>query len=498
MSLLRDALRATAQRDPNRIALQDEHTAMTYGELNLTLDKTVEQLSALNLGTLGLIADNSLAWALVDLAAYSAYVPLVPVPLFFSSGQMLHVISNTGLDGLLTDRPLQIKALLSRAGIPCEIAGTLAGLQLVRMQSTRNHPLPIGTLKITYTSGTTGEPKGVCLSRRQIETVAVMLQDACQANLEDAHLCVTPLSTLLENIGGIYVPLLAGARSCLPSLQHVGLRGATELDVTQMLQALRSFEVTSTILAPQMLQAVVAAITRGASKPPHLRFVAVGGAPVSVHLLQQAMRLGIPVFQGYGLSECASVVALNTPQNNRLGSVGRPLAHIALSFAEDGEILINHLGFLGYLGQNPPQSPWPTGDWGYLDADGFLYITGRKKNIFITSYGRNVAPEWVESELTLHAAIAQAAVFGDAQPFNIAVIVPRTGFSDDDIQAAVEQANQSLPDYARVTTWVAASAPFSIANAQLTSNGRLKREFIRTAYAREVEEIYQENTHDVF
>jgi long-subunit acyl-CoA synthetase (AMP-forming) len=265
-----------------------------------------------------------------------------------------------------------------------------------------------------------------------------------------------------------------------------------------MLHAMHKYRASSAILAPQMLQALVAEGESGASLPLDLRFVAVGGAPVSPRLLQRAQQLGIPVFEGYGLSECASVVALNTPENSRTGCVGRPLPHVSLSFSDDGEILIEGSAFLGYLGQGTPKQPWPTGDLGYLDDQGYLHLTGRMKSLFITSFGRNVAPEWVERELTLHPAIAQAAVFGEARPFNTAVIVPRPGFSKTDIDAAVQLANRMLPDYARVSAWVAAAVPFTPSNQQLTANGRLKRDAILAVYADALESLYQEDTHDVF
>ena len=498
MMMLRQSVRASAKLAPERIALEDSHTSISYAELEMSVDKTARQMRTLNFATLGLLADNAIPWALADLSACAADIPLVPLPLFFSPDQILHVIRDTGLDGLLTDRPQQVAGLLHSAKIDYQIMGVMAGLHLLQIKPVAARVLPAGTVKITYTSGTTGEPKGVCLSGEQIEAVALSLRDASQANAEDRHLCLTPLSTLLENIGGIYVPLLAGARACLPPLREVGLRGASALDVGRMLKAMHKFAASSVIVVPQMLQALLQAKAKGAELPQQLRFVALGGAPVAPRLLQQAERLGIPVFEGYGLSECASVVALNTPQAKLTGSVGRPLPHVRLRFAQDGEIVVDNPGFLGYLGQGAPQAPWPTGDLGYVDEDGFLHITGRKKSMFITSFGRNVAPEWVERELACHPAVAQAAVFGEGKPFNAAVIVRRAGFSNDDIDSAIASANLSLPDYARIASWVAADAPFDTGNGQLTATGRLQRGAIKAAYADAIEHFYQEQTHDVF
>jgi long-chain acyl-CoA synthetase len=498
MSNLLKTLHQTALASPERVALQSTHQTLSYGELDQAVAEAAHDLNAQDIRAMGLLADNGIAWALADLSALAANIPLVPLPLFFSAQQILHVVRDAGLEGLLTDQPQQVETLLKSAGIRFHSVGELCGLHLIRLQGVAPKQLPQGTAKITYTSGTTGEPKGVCLSLAQMEAVADSLRDASQAGPADRHISLTPLSTLLENIGGIYAPLLAGARACLLPLQQVGLQGASGLDVGLMLKAMHEYEASSAILAPQMLKALVAAGEGRASMPSRLRFVAVGGAPVSPRLLQRAHQLGIPVFEGYGLSECASVVALNTAGDSKPGSVGRPLSHVSLSFSDNGEILVEGSAFLGYLGQGVPAKPWPTGDLGYLDAEGFLHLTGRVKSLFITSFGRNVAPEWVERELTLYPAIAQAAVFGEARPFNVAVIVARPGFSRADIDAAVQFANRMLPDYARVTAWVAATAPFTPSNQQLTANGRLKRESIMAVYADALESLYQEETHDVF
>jgi long-subunit acyl-CoA synthetase (AMP-forming) len=300
---------------------------------------------------------------------------------------------------------------------------------------------------------------------------------------------VLPLSTLLENIGGVYVPLLAGATCHLPPLERVGLHGAAKLDVGRMTGAFGQCHATSAILTPQLLQAFVTHLERHACDLPDLRFLAVGGAPVSGRLLVRAGRLGLPVFEGYGLSECASVVSLNTPLENLPGSVGKPLPHVGLKFAGDGEILVKGAVMLGYCGKDGVDEYWPTGDTGYLDEAGFLHLTGRKKNIFITSFGRNVSPEWVEKELTHHPAIMQAAVFGEGKPWNVAVVVARDPALVDE---AVMEANRELPDYARIGKWLAASEPFLLENGQLTANGRLKREAIWPMYSEKISALYEE------
>ncbi len=498
MSDLFAALQHQHAADPQRVALYDGTRTLRYGDLPDALAAGTKFLAEHGITTLGLLADNGIPWILADLAALHGAVTCVPLPLFFSPQQLLHALHDSAMDGLLTDQPQQALALLTQAGIGAQEVGALHGLTLLRLPKRVRHvTLPEGTAKITYISGTTGDPKGVCLSRAHMETVALSLLHSSGASAQHRHLCLTPLSTLLENIGGVYAPLLAGACCCVPPLQRVGLSGAAGLQSASMLQALHDFDASTAILAPQMLHALVALLEGGAALPPHLHFVAVGGAPVSPHLLARAVQLGLPVYEGYGLSECASVVALNTAANNRCGTVGQLLPHARVRFAADGEILLDGAVFLGYLGHGAAVRPWPSGDIGFLDAEGYLHITGRKKSVFITAFGRNVAPEWVERELTLHPAIAQAAVFGEGQAWNCAVIVARANASASSIAAAVDQINQLLPDYARIGKWLPALQAFTPSNGQLTSNGRLRRAEIFAAYADRIAALYEENTHVV-
>jgi long-subunit acyl-CoA synthetase (AMP-forming) len=201
----------------------------------------------------------------------------------------------------------------------------------------------------------------------------------------------------------------------------------------------------------------------------------------------------LPVYEGYGLSEAASVISVNRPDARRPGSVGKPLPHVELSFADDGEIVVRGRLFSGYLGEAEAveKDVWPTGDLGYLDDEGFLYLTGRKKHIFITSFGRNVSPEWVERELLAEPAIAQCCVFGEARPFNVAVIVPGKDADRDGIQKAVTAANKRLPDYAAISDWLIAEEPFSVANGLWTGTGRPRRQAIFDAYAEKINQLYE-------
>lgn len=492
MSGVIDAVRRCAQSDPRRPALHGAAVSLDYGSLFAAVRRLSGVLADSGLRSFALIADNGLAWALADLAALDAGVRLVPLPLFFSPRQVAHALRDAGVEALLAEpglAPVGAPGAVQAEALPLPRA---LRLDLFRLPQSAAPVVPRLTQKITYTSGTTGEPKGVCLGVDLIEGRADALRVASQASAADVHLCVLPLATLLENIGGLYAPLLAGAQAHLPALADVGMGGASRFDPGRLLEQIDRRRATTLILVPQLLHALVLALESGPMSARSLRFVAVGGAPVSSALLARAERVGLPVHEGYGLSECGSVVALNTPSRRRIGSVGLALPGTTLAFASDGEIRVSGSGFLGYVGEpdRRQDAEVATGDLGHLDGDGFLHLDGRKKNLFVTAYGRNVAPEWVERELCLMPCIAQVAVFGEARPFNAAVIGSDAG--DAQIQAALAQVNDGLPDYARVTAWLRADTPFAVDNGQLTPNGRLRRAAILAAYGARLATFYED------
>ncbi len=159
---------------------------------------------------------------------------------------------------------------------------------------------------------------------------------------------------------------------------------------------------------------------------------------------------------------------------------------------DDGLIKVRGNLFTQYLGQKPQQqNQWlDTGDLGYLDDEGYLFITGRKKNLLISSFGRNISPEWIESELSLCPSIAQVMVVGDSQAFCSAILVPRSADIDArQIAAEISRVNQHLPDYARVQKFCIAE-PFTNQNQLLTDNGRLRRAAILARYQSTMNALY--------
>jgi long-subunit acyl-CoA synthetase (AMP-forming) len=491
MKRVLEALHRHAIRTPDAIAVEDGTECLTYARLAEEVERLAAKLKLRAPRVVGLLADNGAGWVLTDLAAMSAGIPIVPLPMFVSDQQLAYVIRTVGIDFVVTGQHERVCSAL-----PQDPRVTLASFarNLFGIGVTAYEPvaeLPDRCAKITFTSGTTGEPKGVCLARAMLENTATALCAASAASAADRHLCVTPLATLLENVAGVYAPLLAGATICAPPLAAVGLRGSSSLDAAQLARALSDWRATSAIVVPQMLAGLVSALHAGLPFPRDLAYLAVGGAAISTRLLDDANALRLPVRQGYGLSECGSVVCVNRHDVRNARGAGRPLPHVGITLAGDGEILVRGSVALGYFGGARFAEPFATGDIGCIDPDGNLHVTGRKRNVFITSFGRNVAPEWIESELLAHPAIAQAAVFGEGRPFACAVIAPRAGASDAHVAAAVDEANRQLPDYARIRAWCRATEPFSPANAQCTDNGRLRRAAIEQAYIHEIDALYE-------
>lgn len=442
---------------------------------------------------LAVLADNGPDWVMADLVALQSGLVHLPLPNFFSPSQMTHALNQAGADTVLTDQPVRIEALgLGFARIDQWRGLTLMGRDVASMD------LPKGTAKISFTSGSTGSPKGVCLSAAGLLDTAQALVSALSSLSIQRHLAVLPLSLLLENVAGVYAPLLSGAEVVLPDLNDMGWRGMSGFDPVALAEVANTTQPGSVILVPELLKAwTLFLMTSGQSAPESLKFVAVGGARCDTGLLQMARTQGLPAFEGYGLTECGSVVSLNLPGADLPGSVGHPLSHVRIHTGVEGEIRVESRVFLGYLHDSTtPAAVWPTGDLGYLDENGFLHLSGRRKNLLITAFGRNVAPEWVEAALTAQPEIAQAVAVGEAKPWLSALLTPMPGADAAALERAVARANAELPDYARMRSWLPV-AHFTLENGFATGNGRPRREAIAVHYAAAIESLYQnkESSH---
>ena len=472
-----DALFARLRDRPAQVAaIAGSGETLDGPTLAAAAERLAGTLVAEGTRVLATLLDNGVAWIVADLAALRAGVAHVPVPVFFTPAQRAHVIASTGADSVLAPAAIDGFAPAAAPGF---------GLWLGR-RTCAPVQLPAGTAKVTFTSGTTGTPKGVCLGAAAMFDVARALAQALAPLAIDRHLVALPLPVLLENLAGVYAPLWHGATVVVPPLDEAGLAGSSTFDPARLDAACERHAANSVITLPQMLRSWAAwRRANGARTCAPLRFVAVGGAAAGAALLAAARDTGLPAYEGYGLSEGASVQTLNLPGAERPGSVGRPLPHARVRVTADGEIEIAGSAMLGYVGDDTgPPAWWPTGDLGWIDGDGYVHVRGRRKHVIVTGFGRNVSPEWVETALRSQDAIGQAAVFGDGDPALSAVLWPtQADASDDALLTAVRRANAALPDYARIARWARARVPFSAEAGTATANGRPLRTAIHVLHA---------------
>jgi long-subunit acyl-CoA synthetase (AMP-forming) len=411
----------------------------------------------------GLLFSKGPEQILADLALSFAGKELVPLPDFFSDAQMSHIIHATQLSEIVVD-PQNLERA-ARLGVKVHTLATAA---------LPSHAPADDAGRIIFTSGTTGNPKGVSLRGAQLLASVAALAQASGAVSSDRYLSVLPGALLLEQIAGTYLPLSVGAMICVNAsgAAQQGNVGAA------LARAAEQTNPTATVLVPELLGAWLRELqVSGQRAPQSLRFVAVGGAPVSGTFADAAWGQGLPIYEGYGLSECSSVVALNTPGARRPGTVGKPLPDVQLTI-ENGEIVVNGPTLMvGYIGETPRQGPWHTGDLGRFDEDGFLWISGRKDNVIVTAAGRNINPEWVEEQLTTDTRIKRCVVVEHEREL-VALVIPHDSSLCHDAPAMhdlVKWAARELPEYAKPRRYL----PMSYLEFRdldlLTANARPRR-----------------------
>jgi len=295
-SKILESIYRLAEEDPTRLALSSAFYFMTYHDLANEVRKFSLQLEPYRGECLALELDNSHEWVIADLACTLIGVISLPLPFFFSSNQRRHALIQSGAKGVIS------------------VNLTISPLNYDSVN------LPYGTNKITFTSGTTGQPKGVCLSQKNMEQVAISLLQVIGYAPARKTSSILPLSVLLENIAGCYTTLLSGGCYDLRPQSAIGVTANTTPDFMALAHYLLESCATSCIMVPELLRGLLAAMEKIGIYLPEMQFVAVGGSKVSRELLQKAENLGLPVYQGYGLSECASVLTVNTRDHCNINS----------------------------------------------------------------------------------------------------------------------------------------------------------------------------------
>lgn len=474
-------------RDPDETLIYTSQSEVSCVRFIEAVTAAKQWLKTHRVRQLGLLLDNEPAWLVWDLAAQELDLCLVPLPTFFSKAQISYIVATAGLTHVVFSDAFAESLANCEQNDEHVLTGDLvAHCRVRRYEPTRVPLLPDLTHKITFTSGSTGTPKGVCLSSEHCLLVAQAIADRVQQD-QPKHLCTLPLSTLLENLAGVYQTWMREGTVVLLPLAELGFDGGRLTSFATFIETINTTQPNSMITVPALLMALVQAGRAGMPLPNSFTFVAVGGARVAPSLVEQAAALGLPVYEGYGLSEAASVVSINTPSQNRAGTSGCVLDHLKVR-AEKGELVIEGPLFLGYMNQPDSwgKTRYATGDLGDVSADGFVQVSGRKSNLLITTLGRNIAPEWLEGELFASGLFVQCVILGNDLPYCAALLFAPNTISDAQITSCIQTLNARIPEYARVQRWLRLDRPLTVEQGFWTENGRPKRLAIANAFTQQL------------
>ncbi|GGJ85101.1 long-chain acyl-CoA synthetase [Pilimelia anulata] len=521
----------------------------------------------------GLMSRTRYEWTLVDYALWAVGAVTVPIYETSSADQVGWILGDSGAVACVVETDAHAD-LVDRGALPAlRDVWRIDGGDLVALAG-RGADTPAGAVDerraaagvddlatIIYTSGTTGRPKGCELTHRNMYAdIANALPLLVGTFDENARtLLFLPLAHAFARL------IQVGAIQSRAQLGHTA-------DLLNLAATMRDFRPTFLLSVPRVFEKVYNTATQKAADEgksaifgraekvavayseardrggpgPVLRLehalfdklvygklraalggrctaAMSGGAPLGARLAHFFRGVGVTIYEGYGLTETSPAASVNLPAATRIGTVGRPLPGVGVRIADDGEILIGgEIVFRGYW-NNPEATAaaksadgWlHTGDLGGLDADGYLRITGRKKEIIVTAGGKNVAPAPLEDGLRAHALVSQCLVVGDGRPFISALVTldeqalpawlrsagrpegtPVAELREDAalraaLQEAIDAVNATVSQAESIRTFRVLPRDFTEAGGELTPSLKVKRNLVLERYADEVDALYR-------
>jgi long-chain acyl-CoA synthetase len=530
----------------------------------------------------GLFSANRPEWHTADFAINGSGAITVPVYFNESLDRMTYILKHCGAKVLFVVGQAQVEKVLAVRGQLPELehvivadGGTVLPNEFLRYEtliasagekeigSYRQRAaqvLPGQLASIIYTSGTTGEPKGVMLTHNNFCSNVTDTGHDFRINPGvDVALSFLPLAHVYGRVldyiyifQGASVAYVESVEAVAPALLEV--RPSVTAAVPRFFEKIYVRVVEQGSKTSGIKRKIFDWAMKVASQSVHwrardgsaslavklqwllanwlvykkiraglggrLRLVCSGGAPLSTDLAEFLWAVGIPVYQGYGLTETSPIVSNNYP-HNRLGSSGKPIANVQVRIADDGEILVKGPCVMQGYYKNPEatgealtEDGWlRTGDIGHLDADGYLYITDRKKDLLKTAAGKFVAPQPIENALKTSPYILNAAVVGDKRKFIAALLVPNAATvsakaADEGITFAskaemvshpwvhslldseVKRLTAHLAQYETIKRFALLSEDFTVDNGSLTFTLKLKRRVVEQKYRNVIESLY--------